>query len=134
VVPDGSPMPEDDTFGYQPTAFPGARAPHAWLAPGKSILDLFGDGFVLLKFADVPAGRIERAAASRGVPLKVHRIEHREAAALYESSLVLVRPDGHVAWRGDSEPTDAIAMIDTVRGAFPWTSTMPEGAAHHPNR
>jgi 2-polyprenyl-6-methoxyphenol hydroxylase-like FAD-dependent oxidoreductase len=134
VVPDGSPMPEDDTFGYQPTAFPGARAPHAWLVPGKSILDLFGDGFVLLKFSDVPAGRIERAAASRGVPLKVHRIEHREAAALYESSLVLVRPDGHVAWRGDSEPTDAIAMIDTVRGAFPWTSTMPEGAAHHPNR
>jgi hypothetical protein len=117
VVPDGSPMPEDDTFGYRPTAFPGARAPHVWLAPGSSILDLFGDGFVLLKFSDVSADGIERAAASRGVPLRAHRIEHREAAALYGRALVLVRPDGHVAWRGDSQPADAFAMIDTVRGA-----------------
>ena len=119
VVPDGSPMPEDDTFGYQPTAFPGARAPHAWLSPGKSTLDLFGDGFVLLKFSDAPTDGVERAAANRGVPLKVHRIEHRETAALYERALVLVRPDGHVAWRGDSQPADAFAIIDTVRGARP---------------
>ena len=61
--------------------------------------------------------RIERAAASRGVPLQVHRIDHQEAAALYERALVLVRPDGHVAWRGDSQPADALALIDTVRGA-----------------
>ena len=119
VVPDGSPMPEDDTFGYRPTAFPGARAPHVWLAPGNSILDLFGDGFVLLKFSDLPTNGIERAAASRGVPLKVYRIEHHEAAALYEYALVLVRPDGHVAWRGDSLPNNAIVVIDTVRGAGP---------------
>jgi 2-polyprenyl-6-methoxyphenol hydroxylase-like FAD-dependent oxidoreductase len=119
VVPDGNPTPEDDTFGYRPTAFPGARAPHVWLAPGNSILDLFGNGFVLLKFSDLPTNGIERAAASRGVPLKVHRIEHREAAALYECALVLVRPDGHVAWRGDSPPNNAIVMIDTVRGAGP---------------
>ena len=60
-----------------PTAFPGARAPHAWLADGRSILDLFGDGFVLLHFADVPTEALETAAAARGVPLTVHRIEHR---------------------------------------------------------
>ena len=117
VVPDGSPTPEDDTFGYRPTAFPGARAPHVWLAPGRSILDLFGDGFALLQFSDVPTDGIARAAASRGVPLMVHRIEHRKAAELYERALVLVRPDGHVAWRGDRQPADALAMIDTVRGA-----------------
>ena len=102
VVPDGTPVPADDTFGYQPTAFPGARAPHVWLAPQRSILDLFGDGFVLLKFGEAPTETIERAAASRGVPLAVQRIDHREAAALYGRRLVLVRPDGHVAWRGDS--------------------------------
>jgi 2-polyprenyl-6-methoxyphenol hydroxylase-like FAD-dependent oxidoreductase len=119
VVPDESQKPEDDTFGYVPTAFPGARAPHVWLAPGKSILDLFGDGFVLLRFSDVPADQIERAAESRGVPLHVHRIEHRDGLALYGRVLVLVRPDGHVAWRGDSAPTDPLAMIDTVRGAGP---------------
>jgi 2-polyprenyl-6-methoxyphenol hydroxylase-like FAD-dependent oxidoreductase len=119
VVPDGTPKPPDDTFGYQPTAFPGARAPHVWLGPDQSILDLFGTGFVLLQFADAPTTAIEQAAAARGVPLEVRRIENREAAALYESALVLVRPDGHVAWRGDRAPADALALIDTVRGAGP---------------
>jgi hypothetical protein len=29
---------------------------------------------------------------------------------------VLVRPDGHVAWRGDKTPLDAATVIDRVRG------------------
>jgi 2-polyprenyl-6-methoxyphenol hydroxylase-like FAD-dependent oxidoreductase len=119
VVADGTVKPEDDTYGYQPTTFPGARAPHIWLSPQKSILDLFGDGFVLLKFADVPTEAIEVAAASRRVPLRVHRIEDRDAATLYERALVLVRPDGHVAWRGDCLPAAALELIDIVRGAGP---------------
>ncbi|MET0631945.1 MAG: FAD-dependent monooxygenase [Xanthobacteraceae bacterium] len=117
VVPDGTRQPADDTIGYAPTAFPGARAPHAWLGDGRSILDLFGAGFVLLAFADVPTAALERAAAARGVPLAVHRIAEREIAALYGRKRVLVRPDGHVAWRGDRPPQDAPALIDTVRGA-----------------
>jgi 2-polyprenyl-6-methoxyphenol hydroxylase-like FAD-dependent oxidoreductase len=117
VVPDGTPLPQDDTFGYRPTTFPGARAPHVWLAADKSILDLFGNGFVLLQFADVPVDGIARAAASRGVPLHVHRIDNPDAAALCERALVLVRPDGHVAWRGDRVPDDPFAVIDTARGA-----------------
>ena len=119
VVPDGTAMPTDDTVGYAPTAFPGARAPHVWLAPGRSTLDLFGEGFVLLTFADAPTVAIERAAASRGVPLTIERIDNAEAATLYGRALVLVRPDGHVAWRGDAVPPDALALIDTVRGAGP---------------
>jgi len=119
VVPDDSPKPEDDTFGYRPTAFPGARAPHVWLDKDRSILDLFGDGFVLLKFADVATDLLEREAKARGVPLRVHRIEHQSAATLYERALVLVRPDGHVAWRGDSQSADCVALIDVVRGAGP---------------
>jgi 2-polyprenyl-6-methoxyphenol hydroxylase-like FAD-dependent oxidoreductase len=119
VVPDGTAKPQDDTYGYRPTTFPGARAPHVWLTPERSILDLFGDGFVLLKFADVPTASIEDAAASRSVPLRVHRIDHRDAAELYGRALVLVRPDGHVAWRDDGPPADALKLIDTVRGAGP---------------
>lgn len=120
VVPDGTGKPADDTFGYQPTAFPGARAPHAWLSPGRrSTLDLFGSGFVLLNFSGAPTEAIERAAASRGVPLAVHRIDNQKVAALYRRALVLVRPDGHVAWRDDGPPADALATIDTIRGAGP---------------
>jgi hypothetical protein len=119
VVPDDSEKPEDETFGYRPTAFPGARAPHVWLDKDHSLLDLFGDGFALLKFTDVATDAIERHAKARGVPLRVHRIERQDAATLYQRALVLVRPDGHVAWRGDSQPADSMALIDTVRGAGP---------------
>ncbi|MFM8548439.1 MAG: FAD-dependent monooxygenase, partial [Betaproteobacteria bacterium] len=49
-VPDGTPAPADDYSHYEPTARPGARAPHAWLSDGRSTLDLFGRGFVLLQF------------------------------------------------------------------------------------
>ena len=67
--------------------------------------------------ADAPAGaRIERAAAERGVPLTGVALAEPEVLAAYERRLVLVRPDGHVAWRADAEPADAGALIDTVRG------------------
>jgi hypothetical protein len=117
VVPDGTPAPPDETFGYQPTSFPGARAPHVWVGPDKSILDLFGLGFVLLKFDNVATESLERAAADRGVPMAIHQITDAHAAALYARKLVLVRPDGHVAWRGDVIPREPLVLIDAVRGA-----------------
>ena len=46
-------------------------------------------------------------------------IEAPEVLKAYERRLVLVRPDGHVAWRADAEPTDAYAIIDRVRGVLP---------------
>lgn len=42
---------------------------------------------------------------------------HPDVAALYERKLVLVRPDGHVAWRADAPPADPLALADRVRGA-----------------
>jgi hypothetical protein len=30
---------------------------------------------------------------------------------------VLVRPDQHVAWRGDGEPAAPLGLVDLVRGA-----------------
>jgi 2-polyprenyl-6-methoxyphenol hydroxylase-like FAD-dependent oxidoreductase len=119
VVPDGTARPEDDTVGYVPTTFPGARAPHAWLTPDVSTLDLFGKGFALLAFADDSTAAFENAAKAVGLPLTVHRIASPEVEVIYGRRFVLVRPDGHVAWRGDRLPDDAAAVIDTVRGAGP---------------
>jgi hypothetical protein len=52
-----------------------------------------------------------------GVPLEVSALDLAEVNELYERRLVLVRPDGHVAWRADEEPADARALIEVVRGA-----------------
>ena len=119
VEPDGPLPPEPaDSRLYTQTSHPGCRAPHAWLGDGRSTLDLFGRGFTLLRFPGAPSSdAIAAAATSRGVPLDVIAIEQVEIAALYERKLVLVRPDGHVAWRGDAQPGDALALIDCVRGA-----------------
>jgi hypothetical protein len=117
-VPDGTPTPSDDGSVYEPTSRPGSRAPHGWLADGRSTLDLVSaEGFTLLCFgADEPTHLCE-AARQRRVPLQVHQVEEPAVARLYEKRLVLERPDGHVAWRGDTLPTDAAGLIDRVRGA-----------------
>src|SRR5258708_14951956 len=101
-VPDGTPAPADETATYTQTARPGHRAPHVWLAPGQSTLDLFGRGFVLLRFGTTPtdAAPLVTAAAERQVPVTVHDIRDAQAVALYERRLVLGRPDGHPPRRG----------------------------------
>jgi 2-polyprenyl-6-methoxyphenol hydroxylase-like FAD-dependent oxidoreductase len=118
--PDGSEAPPDDTRSYAPTARPGHRAPHAFLADGRSTLDLFGRGFTLLGF-NASAGEAEpfiAAAKQREVPLTFVAIDDPKIASLYQCKFVLVRPDGHVAWRDDRMPEDALCIIDVVRGAL----------------
>jgi 2-polyprenyl-6-methoxyphenol hydroxylase-like FAD-dependent oxidoreductase len=120
IVPDGTPIPAESVSEYTPIARPGSRAPHAWLEDGRSTLDLFGTGFVLLAFDGAVAdwSPIEAAARSRGVPFKTVLIDDPAIAKLYERRLVLVRPDGHVSWRDDEPPKDPLALIDRVRGAI----------------
>jgi 2-polyprenyl-6-methoxyphenol hydroxylase-like FAD-dependent oxidoreductase len=120
VWPDGTPAPPLETRTYTQTARPGARAPHVWLADGRSTLDLFGRGFTLLRLgSDAPSGEgLLRAAAEAGVPMRVVPLDLPAVRQAYGRALVLVRPDGHVAWRADAEPLEAGAVIDTVRGAI----------------
>jgi 2-polyprenyl-6-methoxyphenol hydroxylase-like FAD-dependent oxidoreductase len=117
--PDGSAEPPDDPRVYAPTARPGHRAPHAFLADDRSTLDLFGRGFALLGFGTdaAEAAPLLEAARKRHLPLTFTAIAEPHIAALYERKFVLVRPDGHVAWRGDRMPEDALCVIDVVRGA-----------------
>lgn len=119
-VPDGTPMPADNPMVYEQMARPGSRAPHAWLADGRSTIDLFGRGFVLLQFgpAGAEAKRLVAAADKSGVPLRIVPVGEQRVAALYGRRFVLVRPDGHVAWRGDALPQDVAHLLDVVRGCF----------------
>jgi 2-polyprenyl-6-methoxyphenol hydroxylase-like FAD-dependent oxidoreductase len=117
--PDGTAAPPDDPRAYVPIARPGHRAPHAFLADGRSTLDLFGRGFALLGFGADPAeaAPLLEAAQKRNLPLTFTAIAEPHIAALYERKFVLVRPDGHVAWRADRMPEEALCVIDVVRGA-----------------
>jgi 2-polyprenyl-6-methoxyphenol hydroxylase-like FAD-dependent oxidoreductase len=118
-VPDGTPAPPEDHAFYTPTTWPGARAPHVWLKDGRSTLDLFGRGFTLLALAPkIPDTSVFKSAAKQvGLPLEIVTLDEPRVRELYERSLVLVRPDGHVAWRGESAPANAADIVEQVRGA-----------------
>jgi hypothetical protein len=118
IVGDGTPEPADDPSDYVQTSRPGHRAPHAWLADGRSTLELFGRGFVMLCLGSEPAlaSALLDAADAEGVPLQVVCAREPEVARVYERPWVLVRPDGQVAWRGDALPDDPLALLRTVCG------------------
>ncbi|MES2536245.1 MAG: FAD-dependent monooxygenase [Pseudomonadota bacterium] len=116
-VSDGTPRPAADLVGYVPNARAGSRAPHFWVSPAVSVLDLFGPGYTLLRFGRIDASGLIAAARMKNVPITVHDIVSPDARALYGCELCLVRPDGHVAWRGDAIPVDCMRLIDRMRGA-----------------
>jgi 2-polyprenyl-6-methoxyphenol hydroxylase-like FAD-dependent oxidoreductase len=118
VCDDGTPPPADDWHRYMPHATPGARAPHLWVGEGKSIFDRFGRDLTLLRLggANRDASGLEAAARSRGASLDVVDVSLPEARDLYGRDLVLVRPDQHIAWRGNSPPADPRSVIDRALG------------------
>jgi 2-polyprenyl-6-methoxyphenol hydroxylase-like FAD-dependent oxidoreductase len=105
---------------YVPSAAPGCLAPHWWLADGKSIYDLFGLGFTLLIFdarvAD-QAHSARREAEHTGTPLQIVTVLDDSLVELYGAPLALIRPDQHVAWRGDAWP--AVGLLGLVCGRRP---------------
>lgn len=103
---------------YTPSTWPGMRAPHVFLADGSAIFDHFEfDGFTLLRFSDIDVSPLLEAAKQRDVPMVVLDIREQRVREIYARELVLVRPDQHVAWRGDSVDGDPVAIIDRIRGA-----------------
>jgi 2-polyprenyl-6-methoxyphenol hydroxylase-like FAD-dependent oxidoreductase len=118
-VPDGTPPPALDHGLYVPSTWPGARAPHVWLKDGRSTLDLFGKGFTFLDLSGTTRDttRITQASNNVGLPLEVVTLDDPTVRKVYERSFVLVRPDGHVAWRGNALPPHADEVIEKVRGA-----------------
>jgi hypothetical protein len=115
-VDDGTPAPNLDHGLYVPSTWPGVRAPHVWLDDGRSTLDLFGKSFTLLNFSGTTTNTIRSAAKRVGLPLEDFHLNEPQVRKIYERDLVLVRPDGHVAWRGNYLPNNPVEIVDTVRG------------------
>ena len=118
IVDDGSAPPMSDSVLYVPSAHPGCLAPHLWLADGSSLYDHFGIGFTLLVTAgDASAGDAwAAAAAERSVPLKVVAPGDARLGGRYGARFALIRPDQHVAWRGDAIPEDLPGLLGHVTG------------------
>ena len=104
VAGDPEPPALRDSQVYAPSGRPGCLAPHAWLGDGDSLYDHFGQGFALVADPSADAAEIKAAAAGAErskAPLSVGRPGDVEVAGLDGAKLALVRPDQHVAWRGD---------------------------------
>jgi 2-polyprenyl-6-methoxyphenol hydroxylase-like FAD-dependent oxidoreductase len=121
ICPDGEP-PADDPLEYRPSSVPGGRLPHLWIDSADrkraSVFDCLHAGFTLLRIGrDAPDGDVFRAEArARRIPLEVVDIREDRALQSYQRRLLLVRPDQHIAWRGDCVPRDAGAVLDRVTG------------------
>ncbi|OQU94362.1 FAD binding domain-containing protein [Cladophialophora immunda] len=125
VVPDGTDEPPFSTKDLVASTWPGSRAPHVFLRDGTPIFDLYGQYYTLMEFRDVSdlslsgASLLVRAAQEQWLPLK-HVILENEAHAhsVWERRMVLVRVDGHVAWRADQIDDAQLAseIIATVAG------------------
>jgi 2-polyprenyl-6-methoxyphenol hydroxylase-like FAD-dependent oxidoreductase len=108
--------PADIAGEYTPCARPGARAPHVWLGIDgvkTSLFDLFGRDFTLLSFNNAANKTWLQASLDMGLPLSILPCDNADAHELYAADLVLIRPDHHVAWRGDAtvNPTDVLALV-----------------------
>jgi 2-polyprenyl-6-methoxyphenol hydroxylase-like FAD-dependent oxidoreductase len=116
IFDDATAPPRDEANVYIASAKPGGRAPHAWLADGKSLYDSFGFDWTLLRFSsDVKADGLVAAAARTGIDLKVLDLSLSGLRDIYGADLVLVRPDQIVAWRANSASEPA-AILGRVLG------------------
>jgi 2-polyprenyl-6-methoxyphenol hydroxylase-like FAD-dependent oxidoreductase len=119
IVSDGTTAPEDSPFEYVPSAVPGGRAPHIWLAANEALFDRFGAHFTLLRLSETPpdAGALIDAAKARNIPHDVVEIAETQVRDVYGADLVLLRPDHHIAWRGNEMPDDPDQLWAQVTGS-----------------
>ena len=108
------------TYGmadFTPSTVPGCRVPHIWLNDGRSLYDALGPDYTLLRFdTAIDVSDLMSEAARAQVPIKLLDIASSESAGIYDRSLVLARPDQHVAWRGNLPPKDPKELVDLISG------------------
>ncbi len=132
LVPDGSVLPklEDGVTQYAASAAPGARFPHLWLNPEhtQSTHDILESTGYTLLLGDEGA-RWETAIRALGPlrsSMKVDSLSAvcdgatayralREMCGIGSHGALLIRPDGHVAWR---ESSLTASPEETLRRVF----------------
>ena len=110
--------PSEDPVTYEPTTLPGVRLPSLYLADGRAIFDELGPWFTLIALTGCETDKFEKAAAARNVPLKIIRHDDAHAHQIWEAKMLIVRPDQHVAWRGNAPlpAAQSAGLIDQILG------------------
>jgi 2-polyprenyl-6-methoxyphenol hydroxylase-like FAD-dependent oxidoreductase len=117
IAYDGARHPPYTMGTFTPSTVPGCRTPHLWLHDGDSLYDSLGTGYTLLRFRqDIVVEPLLEAACRRGVPLALLDVIADDTAP-YAETLVLSRPDRHIAWRGNDLPDDPGDLVERLRGA-----------------
>lgn len=121
---------------YTPSTDPGGRAPHAWLDDDhrQSTLDAFGRGFVLVcHHTSTWPQTVARYQDAGSVPVALLPIDRADVLGAYGLSedetrdgAVLVRPDGHIAWRTPDDANPESALRHALRIASGNTSSVLE--------
>lgn len=136
-IPDATTIPEaeDPVTAYRPMTGPGARLPHFWVEKDNtrlSIHDTFDSGACTLLVHKAGAGAwrtaLSQIEATLPMPVRCVSVGGGRGADLVDcddawatlsetepSGAVLVRPDGHVAWRVRMLPD---APGDTLRAGL----------------
>jgi hypothetical protein len=119
VIDEPGDGPDPNSFDYTPTTWPGSRLPHVWLDNGSAVQDLINPNcYTLVNLSgDLDLSEeFSREFEKLSVPFEVLTISSDAAKQVYERDLLLLRPDMHVAWRGDSIPDDVAGIASTVTG------------------
>ncbi len=118
-VPGG---PEHRVGEYNPNVWPGSRLPHCWLDDGSALQDQLSETYILLSLGKKPldTSKLRQSYEKIGAPVAEVRIESNRLRDLYGFDLLVLRPDMHVAWRGNDAPPNPqeIASISTGHGRF----------------
>jgi putative polyketide hydroxylase len=125
LIDDGTPREESTVSTYCPSGHPGARAPHFWLADGRSTIDLYDGGFVLFVARDGQPwlGAAASVATAIDVPLSAFHIggpgcdlrpggpQWEDLVGVSAEGALLIRPDGYVAARWTALPDDPASAL-----------------------
>jgi len=137
VLTEGDKEPEfkkDKELFYQPTTYPGARIPHAWVydktGVKHSLLDLCGKGNFSI-FTGIGGEEWLKAAKNIETQLGIkiqcniigpdqdfedHAGEWSSIREISDSGLILVRPDQHICWRSkDMISNSSEKLMDVMK-------------------
>ena len=108
----GASEPYSDDGPYAPSVRPGGRLPHTLVAEPRGMVGLHAlcasDCLTLLAGQDIDIGALPPFPAE----VVLHQISGDLPGILSGSEMILVRPDGHVAWKGTDQ--DGAGLADAL--------------------